>query len=248
MAQFDLNNYVDTQTRINKFWEHCEHTEQQGFITTELLTDGDNDSFVMIRASVGYIDKGASQVISTGIASEVRTYATERGAPGHNRVNETSWVENCETSAIGRAFANLGYATTGADRPSREEMEKVNNYEAATQNTGQAAPAPSGQTYRPDRGAGGGGYRQAQGGGTPTIQNPGAAPTEKQIKMIVDMAKGKHEDISYAMFEKPFANLNRQEASDIIGELMNARPAKPMQQEVIIMDDVPKAEEPEHTY
>jgi len=43
-------------------------------------------------------------------------------------VNATSALENCETSAIGRALANAGYATKGK-RASREEMSKV----AATQ-------------------------------------------------------------------------------------------------------------------
>ena len=41
-------------------------------------------------------------------------------------VNATSALENCETSAIGRALANAGYATKGK-RASREEMVKVNN-------------------------------------------------------------------------------------------------------------------------
>jgi hypothetical protein len=39
-------------------------------------------------------------------------------------VNQTSALENCETSAIGRALANAGYAPKGK-RPSREEMSKV---------------------------------------------------------------------------------------------------------------------------
>jgi hypothetical protein len=39
-------------------------------------------------------------------------------------VNATSALENCETSAIGRALANAGYATKGK-RASREEMGKV---------------------------------------------------------------------------------------------------------------------------
>jgi hypothetical protein len=39
-------------------------------------------------------------------------------------VNQTSALENCETSAIGRALANAGYAPKGK-RPSREEMTKV---------------------------------------------------------------------------------------------------------------------------
>jgi hypothetical protein len=56
-------------------------------------------------------------LIGTGYAEEVR---------GAGNVNRTSHVENCETSAIGRALANCGMA--GSDmtkRPSREEMSKV---------------------------------------------------------------------------------------------------------------------------
>jgi hypothetical protein len=52
---------------------------------------------------------------STGYAEET---ISERG------VNSTSALENCETSAIGRALANAGYAAKGK-RPSREEMTKV---------------------------------------------------------------------------------------------------------------------------
>jgi hypothetical protein len=40
----------------------------------------------------------------------------------------TSALENCETSAIGRALANAGFAAKGK-RASREEMAKVNNAE-----------------------------------------------------------------------------------------------------------------------
>jgi hypothetical protein len=42
-------------------------------------------------------------------------------------VNSTSALENAETSAIGRALANAGYAAKGK-RASREEMTKVANY------------------------------------------------------------------------------------------------------------------------
>ena len=46
---------------------------------------------------------------------------------GSSNVNKTSALENCATSAIGRALADMGYQ--GSDprktRPSREEMEKV---------------------------------------------------------------------------------------------------------------------------
>lgn len=59
----------------------------------------------------------ADILIATGWAEEVR---------GQGNVNRTSHIENCETSAVGRALANAGMA--GSDftkRPSREEMTKV---------------------------------------------------------------------------------------------------------------------------
>jgi hypothetical protein len=56
---------------------------------------------------------------ATGFAFET---ITEKG------VNSTSALENCETSAIGRALANAGFAAKGK-RASREEMAKVNNAE-----------------------------------------------------------------------------------------------------------------------
>jgi len=64
-----------------------------------------------------YLYKDASDGVAwaTGYAEET---VSSRG------VNQTSALENCETSAIGRALANAGYAPKGK-RPSREEMSKV---------------------------------------------------------------------------------------------------------------------------
>jgi hypothetical protein len=64
-----------------------------------------------------YLFKTSSDGVAwaTGYAEEK---ITDRG------VNSTSALENCETSAIGRALANAGYAAKGK-RPSREEMSKV---------------------------------------------------------------------------------------------------------------------------
>lgn len=243
MARFNLDDYVDTQTRVNEFWDKCREGGLNGFISTELLTPAESsDMFVMVRASVGFYEDGIGIVKSTGIASEVRSYPTEKDAPTFSYVNQTSWVENCETSAIGRAFANWGYATSGADRPSREEMAKVQRYEDAAEAGGTPAAIPPARQTQPRPAQGGGGYRQpaqrSQQGGTPQIANPGLPMSDKQRDTIINMAKGNHESIAMAMFEKEFAYLTKGEASDIIGELMAAqkRPAKPVE-EVIIEDD-----------
>ncbi len=62
--------------------------------------------------------------VATGYAEEVR---------GAGNVNRTSHVENCETSAVGRALANAGYAGSDVNkRPSREEMSKVQRMTSGT--------------------------------------------------------------------------------------------------------------------
>ena len=69
--------------------------------------DGDE---VVFRAEL-YLP-GGDLPVATGYAHEVR---------GSSPVNRTSHVENCETSAVGRALANYGMSAKGT-RPSREEM------------------------------------------------------------------------------------------------------------------------------
>ena len=65
-------------------------------IITEIL-DRD-DTAVLIRATIWDIDR----IVATGHAEENRA----RG------INKTAAVENCETSAVGRALAMLGYGGT----------------------------------------------------------------------------------------------------------------------------------------
>ena len=68
----------------------------------------------IVEASI-YRTEADARPWTTGLAEET---VQGRG------VNATSALENCETSAIGRALANAGYATKGK-RASREEMTKV---------------------------------------------------------------------------------------------------------------------------
>ena len=105
---FNLADYETVEVRLEKFIKDYPDFR----IATEL------ESFASNRYIVkAYLFKTAQDQVAwaTGYAEET---ISERG------VNSTSALENCETSAIGRALANAGYAAKGK-RPSREEMTKV---------------------------------------------------------------------------------------------------------------------------
>jgi hypothetical protein len=104
---WDLSNYEQVEDRIDKFYK----SHSNGRILTEIIDF--KEDYVIFKANV-YVD---NTLVSTGYAHE-----KSNSSP----VNKTSYVENCETSAIGRALANFNYAKKGA-RPSREEMQKVLN-------------------------------------------------------------------------------------------------------------------------
>ena len=105
---FNLADYEPVEVRLEKFIK-----DYPAFrIATELEVV--EATRYIVKA---YLFKDAKDSVAwaTGYAEET---VTNRG------VNQTSALENCETSAIGRALANAGYAPKGK-RPSREEMSKV---------------------------------------------------------------------------------------------------------------------------
>ncbi len=105
---FNLEDYETVEERLIKFWK--DHPDGQ--IHTKLL-DQNSGRFIVLAEI--YRTEADSRPWTTGLAEET---VQGRG------VNATSALENCETSAIGRALANAGYATKGK-RASREEMTKV---------------------------------------------------------------------------------------------------------------------------
>ena len=114
---FNLDDYEPVAARLDRWLENriggfMSSTNDYPRVLTRMVSEPGSDTCV-IRAELWL----GEMLISTGYAEEVR---------GAGNVNRTSHVENCETSAIGRALANCGMA--GSDmtkRPSREEMSKV---------------------------------------------------------------------------------------------------------------------------
>ena len=105
---FNLDDYETVEERLIKFWK--EHPD--GRIDTKLVED--SATRFIVQAYI-YRTEADQHPWASGLAEET---ISGRG------VNATSALENCETSAIGRALASAGYATKGK-RPSREEMAKV---------------------------------------------------------------------------------------------------------------------------
>ena len=105
---FNLEDYETVEERLVKFWKDY----PDGRISTTVV-EHTLQRFI-VQASIFRTEVDA-QAWTTGFAEET---VSTRG------VNSTSALENCETSAIGRALANAGYVTKGK-RPSREEMSKV---------------------------------------------------------------------------------------------------------------------------
>ena len=105
---FNLADYETVETRLEKW--HGQFPDSR--IETELV-EASNTRFIVICRL--FKTEADAKPCSSGIASET---ISDRG------VNATSALENCETSAIGRALANAGFAAKGK-RASREEMVKV---------------------------------------------------------------------------------------------------------------------------
>jgi hypothetical protein len=105
---FDLSQYETVESRLEKFI-----ADYPDFRIDTVMESFTNGQFI-VRAAL-YRTFADGSPFSTGYAEEK---ITDRG------VNSTSALENCETSAIGRALANAGYAAKGK-RASQSEMAKV---------------------------------------------------------------------------------------------------------------------------
>jgi len=111
MAKFNLENYETVEERLKKFWTDYPN----GRVETEVVHITDNGECVTIKSAI-YKDMNDTHPVATGIAQETK------GQGGF--ANADAWMENCETSSLGRSLANWMYQGTDKARPSREEMSK----------------------------------------------------------------------------------------------------------------------------
>jgi len=105
---FNPDQYATVAERIELFYSRF----ALGRINTELVTREDGE--ITFKALV-YRSSDDTFAAATGWASE---------REGDSDINSVACLENTETSAVGRALANLGF-TASSKRPSREEMEKA---------------------------------------------------------------------------------------------------------------------------
>ena len=123
-------SYTQVSTRINVFRKYFPTASIETLITYN------DDIRVIIQTKISLNDK----VIATGYAEEVRGDG--------NYINQTSAVENCETSSIGRALSNLGLG--GSEYASANELENaLAQQEQIKQNNNQRTTNQ--QTYQPQR-------------------------------------------------------------------------------------------------
>ena len=112
MAKFNLDNYELVEDRLKKFWKD----NPNGRINTDVVRSSDDGTMVIVKAEL-YLDKDDPNPVSSGLAQETK------GLGGF--ANKEAWLENCESSAIGRALANWKYQGNKKPRPTQEEMKKV---------------------------------------------------------------------------------------------------------------------------
>lgn len=105
-------DYVLVNERIKAF----RMLYPEGFILTELVSNA--DGVCVMRAKVGYYLNGGHVILATGTAYE---------REDASYINKTSYIENCETSAVGRALGMLALGVDTSVASAEEVQNAVNN-------------------------------------------------------------------------------------------------------------------------
>lgn len=108
-------DYAEVNQRIKAF----RMVYPNGFILNEMTS---NDNGVCIfKSLVGYYDDGNQIVLGTGTAYEKENSTF---------INKTSYIENCETSAVGRALGMAGFGIDTSIASAEEVANAITNQNA----------------------------------------------------------------------------------------------------------------------
>jgi hypothetical protein len=120
--------YIEVNKRVIAFRE----LEPNGSISTEIVSF--ENGVVTMKATV---TSASGQVLATGYAQEKET---------SSYINKTSYIENCETSAVGRA---LGFCGIGVDSSIASAEEVANAIHQQEQKPSQAKPKDPARQTKP---------------------------------------------------------------------------------------------------
>lgn len=102
-------NYTCVSARVAAFRELC----PQGTITTDIINMA--DGVVTMKTTVS---DETGKVLATGMAQEKES---------SSYINKTSYIENCETSSVGRALGMLGIGSDEQMASAEELANALNN-------------------------------------------------------------------------------------------------------------------------
>lgn len=102
-------DYIEVNQRVKAF----RMVYPTGFISTQLVSN--ENGVAIFKAECGYFEESLPIVLATGTAYEKE---------GSTFINKTSYIENCETSAVGRCLGMAGFGID-ASIASKEEVENA---------------------------------------------------------------------------------------------------------------------------
>lgn len=122
-GEYEVKKYAQVNERIKAF----RSVYPTGFITTDIIYQCDD--LVIVKATAGYYEQMKPKDLP-GLCTEMQQVILATGTAyereGSSFINNTSYIENAETSAIGRCMAMCGF---GIDS-SIASVEEVNNEKA----------------------------------------------------------------------------------------------------------------------
>lgn len=124
-------DYAEVNQRIKAF----RMLYPEGYINSEIVEMDTTNGSIVMRATVGYYDEaGVNHILGTGTSLEWKN-------DPKSMVNKTSYVENCETSAVGRALGMIGLGIDVAIA-SAEEVKYAVAHQEEMKASNPAKPAP----------------------------------------------------------------------------------------------------------